>query len=410
MAKNYASIYASGNVSSSLEQRFYIKEESVRGTFVAPVNADFFFNLQGGGINHSQAIESSEHRSGRANVSFIKKKKVADWSFSTYFNIDTGVAAGTTEIDPAMRVLYKSLMGTETVSSGLIYSRSTPALTFTIMEVGDQWAKQMVGCFVESAEISLPGDGEARVTWSGSGKEAIQVGIGKSITNNTANTVTLANATEAYRFPVGSKVMIIEADGVTLSADTATGTFRTVTVSNTTTGVVTLDGAVLADADGSTTPIYLVYYEPLAPTAINNPQTGLVGSASVGGLTTDCVRNITLSLENQHEKIDYCYGKDALASPFYVPGGRFMANVSIEFNFDLEGLEFYNRMRLFESSAITVILGDSATRHFKIEMPKVQFSIPEISVPESGSIPVTFEGLAYSQSLTADDELTLKFL
>lgn len=414
MAKNYKDIYNSGNVSIALEQRFYIKEESVRGTFQAPGNTDFFFTLSGGSINHTQAIEPSQHRSGRHNVTFIKQKKVADWSLPLYVNIDTAVAAGASEVDDGVQVLWKSLMGKETISSGVIYDPSTdPSITFTMLECGDLWSKQIVGCFVESNEVSLPGDGQSQMTFSGSGKEAITVGIGKSTaTNAGGNTVTLATASDSYRFPVGSYVMIIKADGTTRSTDTPAGSPRKVTAVNNISGVVTVDGAALtSDSDGSVpSPVFLAYYEPAAPTAINNPQTGLVGSVTVDILTTDCVRSATLTITNNHEKVDYCFGQDALHGTYFVPGGRLSVELSLEINMTASLLEFYNKIRAFGAADIDIILGDSSTRHLKFELPKVQFNIPEISVPESGSIPVTFDGMGYASSLTAADELTVKYL
>lgn len=416
MAKNYKTIYNSGNISIALEQRFYIKEESVHGTFAAPGNSDFVFCRQGGGIKHTQALEPSQHRTGRDNVSPpIKKKKVADWTLPVYVNIDTAVSAGATEVDDGIQVLWKSVLGQETISSGVIYDPGAdPSVTFTMLECGDHWAKQMVSSFVESAEISLPGDGEAMVTFNGSGKEAIMVGIGKSTTTNAGgNTVTLATATDAYRFPVGSYVMIIKTDGTSRSTDTPVGSPRKVTAANTISGVITVDGAALtSDSDGaSLTPVFLAYYEPPTPAAINNPITGLVGSITIDiASSADCVRSATLTLTNNHEKVDYCFGSDSLHAPGFVAGGKLQAELSLEINLDAPLLEFYNKLRAFSTAVVTMNLGDTASRYFKVYLPKVQFSIPEVSVPESGSIPVTFDGLAYATSLTARDEVQVSYL
>jgi len=103
MAKNYKSIYDSGNVSIALEQRFYAKQETTRGELKAPTGADFFFHTTGS-IEHSQAVESSPHKSGRHHNNIIKKKKEASFSFATFFNIDTALpSASVNEIDPAVR-------------------------------------------------------------------------------------------------------------------------------------------------------------------------------------------------------------------------------------------------------------------------------------------------------------------
>ena len=73
MAKNYAALYDSTNDSSALEQRFYLKQESTKGNFIAPQNSDFFYTLGGGSIEFAQAFESSPHRSGRHHLDIIKQ-------------------------------------------------------------------------------------------------------------------------------------------------------------------------------------------------------------------------------------------------------------------------------------------------------------------------------------------------
>jgi hypothetical protein len=409
MAKNYATIYNSSNDAIALEQRWYVKEEVARGTLVAPTGADFFFTLGGGSLEFSQPFESSPHRSGRHHTSIIKKKKETSWSLSTYFNIDTGVAAGTTEIDPAMRVLWKSMLGKETVSSGLQYTATVPSLTFSLFEVGDKWARQARGCFVQGANMQFPGDGEATVEWSGAGKDAIYLGIGKSTTNNTANTITLVTGDGGqFKKAIGGMVMIIEADGTTRSADTPDGSPRRIT--NVSGDVITLDGAVLADADGSSNEIYLVYYEPTTPVAINNPQTGLVGSFQITGYSgLSCARSISVNLQNNHELVNYCYGADSLSSVMFVPGDRMTAEISVEMNLNKELMKFFNAVQNFEAQVLQVILGDAATRHLDIDLPKVLFPVPSYSVPDTGSVPVTFSGTAYQTALDAEDEVSVYF-
>jgi len=410
VAKNYADNYNSVNDSIALQQSFFVKEEVTRGTLIAPTGADFLFTLGGGTIEFSQPFESSPHRSGRHHTSIIKKKKESNWSFPTYFNIDTSVGAGTTEIDPAARVLWKSMLGKETVSTGLQYTATVPATTFSLFENGDRWARQSRACFVQGANMSFPGDGEATVEWSGSGKDALYLGIGKSVTNNNAgNTVTLASGDGAlFKKAIGGFVMIIEANGTTRSTDTPDGSPRRITV--VAGDVVTLDGAVLTDADGSVTPIYLSYYEPATPVAINDPQTGLVGSFQITGFAgLTCVRSVGVNLANNHEMVNYCYGFDSLSSPFFVPGDRMTAEISIELNLSKDLIKFFNAVQNFEAQVLQVILGDAASRHLDLDLPKVFFPVPSFTAPDTGSIPVTFAGTAYQTALNMEDEVSVYF-
>jgi hypothetical protein len=358
--KNFSTIYNSSNDAISLEQKFFVKAETTRGELVVPGNSDYIFTLGGGSIEYSQSFESSPHRSGRHHTNIIKNKKEASWGFPTFFNIDTTLgAASASEIDTGMKLLFKSLLGYEDTSAGAQYKVTTPDVTFSIYENGDKFAKQARGGFVQSGNMTFPGDGQAQVEWAGAAKDAFLVGIGKSTTNNTANTVTLVTGDGGqFKKAVGAKVMIIEANGTTRSSDTPSGSARTITAVSG--DVVTLDGAALTDADGSglNAPIYLCYYEPSAPAAINNPQTGLEGSLTITGLGTLCARSMSVNITNDHELVNYCYGSDSLSGSIFVPGSRCMIEVSVEMNMNKEILSFFHNVENFESQVLQIILGN----------------------------------------------------
>ena len=417
MAKNFKTLYDRTGDSIALEQSFFAVLESTKGTFAAPTDTDFFFTLAGGSVTHEQPVNPVQHRSGRHNTDTFAEKKTTEWEIPTMVNIDIGEAGGDTSQEPAVRLLWKSLLGNETITgaTSAVYESSVdPDLTFSLYENGDKWSQQVPGCFVQTGALAAPGDGQAGMTWSGAGADRFRVGIGSSTAdNNTGNTFTLDVVTEAKRFPVGAQVMIIEADGLTRSADTTGGTYRTVTDTNATTGVVTVDGAVLADADGSaTTAFFLAYAEPETPTGISNVQTGLVGSISIDGLSGSvaCVRNFNLTLNNNHEVVDYCYGTDALATPFFIPGSRLSVELEVEVNLNDDAIEWLYDLDQFTANDIDFVLGDATTRHLKIDIPKVIFSIPSTSLPEEGSIPFTASGLGYQSAPNAADEVTVSYL
>ena len=413
MAKNYAAAFNQASDSNSLEQRFFLKEEVTRGVFAPPVAGDFLFTLGGGSISASQALNSSSHRSGRHNNNTIKEKRVEEFSFSTYFNFDALAISGNAAIDTAVKALWRSALGRTTVgvSSEFIADPVVaPGTTFTLVEVGDTYSKQMIGGFIESFEIQLPGDGEAQASWTGAGGSVRLVGIGKSVTANAANAITLGLG-EGLRFPVGSFVMVIEADGVTRSTDTPDGLPRRVTA--VVGDVVTVDGAILTDSDGSValTPVYLSYYEPSGASGIDSPQTGLVGDIISSDLPTGyCFRNLSISGNNNHERVNYCFGSDGLDAPFFVPAGRLDISVTAELNLSKALVGFYNKIVMNEPVDILAQLGPATGRRYEFELPRVIFQIPSIDVPETGSIPVSFEGMAYQTALDAGDEITVTVL
>lgn len=411
MAKNYSAIYNNTSDSNAIEQRFFIKAEAVNGTFNAPLNTDFLFTLPGGSITAAQPLIDDPQRTGdRQSVGSIAEKRDENWSLELYFNVDLLAANGNAAIDNAVKTLWRSSLGrtsvgvsSEFIADGVL----APSITMTIMQVLGDTSLQMIGAYVQDFEIQLPGDGQAKATFSGKGGQVKTVGIGKSTVNNTANTLTVQSG-EGWRFPVGSKIMIIMDDGLTLSGDTAAGTFRTVT--SVTGDVLTVDGAVLTDADGSGVgaPIYVVYYEPLAPVAINDPQTGLVGEISSSLLPSGyCFRNLTISGANNHEEVNYCFGSDGLDAPFFIPGGKLTLTVSADLNLSKALVGFYNKIVAKVPVDILAVLGAGTGRRYEFELPKIDFSIPEISVPESGSIPVTFQGMAKQTSAGALDALVV---
>ena len=416
MAKNFKDIYDRTGDSIALEQAFFVKLETTKGTLIGPTDTDFFFTIGGGNVNHTQPKQSSPHRSGRHNTDIFREKKVTEWTIPTFVNIDTTLgAASSAEVEPGIRLLWRSLLGKEDTASGAVYDSSiVPDITFSLFENGDKWAQQLPGCYVEANSFSAPGDGQAQMEWSGRGADRFRVGIGKFTTDsNTTNIITLDTATEAKRFPVGALVMIIEDGGVVRSADTPNGTYRKVTASDSGTGAVTLDGAVLADADGTTgTGFFLAYAEPETPTGIADIQTGLVGSISVDGLggTVPCVRSFNLTFTNNHEPVDYCYGTDGLATPFFVPGGRLAIEVEMELNLNDSLIELLADLDDFDAQDIDFILGDAAGRHLKIDIPKAIFDVPSTSLPEDGSIPVTISGMGFQTALGSSDEVTVSYL
>lgn len=416
MSKNYKSIYENVGDSSALNQSWYAVLESTRGVMGDPVNESFFYTRAGGSVEHTQPKESSDHRSGRHHTDIIKQKKETSWSIPTYVNIDTTLpAASFTEVDPGIRLLWKSLLGYEDLSAGALYDpREDPSISFTLFETGDKWQNQIPACFVENMTLDAPGDGTSTMEWSGGGADRFKVGIGLSTTdNNGGNTVTLADVSEAKRFPVGGKVMLVQySDGVTRSTDTAVGSYRVVTATDPSTGVVTLDGAALADADGTAGGgVLLAYAEPDQPTGIADIQTGLVGSIAIDGLggIQDCVRSFSLEFANNHERVAYCYGTDALASPYFVAGGRLDVSVSVELNLNDNTIEWLYDLDQFTANDIEFILGDATSRHLQIDLPKVIFDVPSVTVPETGSIPFSADGMAFQTTLDAFDEVTAHY-
>lgn len=413
MSKNFASLYASDGDSTAIEQRYFVKPEATRGTLVAATGADFLFTLNGGNIEFTQPKETSPHRTGRHNTSFLKRKKETSWSFSTLFNINTSLgSASASEIDPAVRALLKQGFGTETAPGGgvaLQYRIGVPDFTFSLFENGDIWARQARGAFVQGMNFQFPGDGDSTVAWTGNAKDCIYLGIGKSLADNSGvNTITLeAGDGDEFLDGVGGMVMIIKANGTTRSTDTPDGSPRKITA--VLGDVITVDGAALADADGSSTPVYLCYYEPTTPTAINNPQNGLQGEVMVTGVSGEhCFRSFGINITNNHALKNNCYGHDGLGGSLFVPGARATVEVTMELDLNKQIFRLFKRLGQFTTQDIDLVHGDSTLRYIEALLPKVVFDVPTITLPDEGSVPVTFTGMAEQTAFDAADEISLQ--
>jgi ribosomal protein S11 len=461
MAKNFKAIYEGGNDSSALNQTYFIIKEDTRGVAKACLGANFLYTLSGGGVNFSQPFESSPHRSGRHNNNIIRQKTSTEWSLSTLLNISqkqkdpnaTLDQLFSKSVDTGIRTLWESMLGaskrysydasfvatlmadaaldtTADANGGKMSfdSSKDPSATFTLFENLDHIAKQASGCFINQVEVSLPGDGQSQLNWSGNAKTVKHAGIGKVsaiVAALDANEITLTDPEEALRFDVGALVMIVKTDGTTRSADTAVP--RSVLSSDKTTGKVIIGGAVLADTVATD---YLAYWEPASSTfeGIDEPQTGLIGQITIASLPTlSCVRSATLTLNNNHEMVDYCFGTDGLSGPMFVPGGRLEATISLEINLNANLVEFMKRVRSLEGQRLSLRVGPRMTHtgvnddvpaptvleekhHFLVECPKVLFKVPSISVPETGSIPVTFEGTCLQTALDQADEVGVSYV
>ena len=408
--KNYADIYESNNDSISLEQAIYVRAEPIdqRGVFTTPQDDDYFLNLPGGGITIEQPRESSPQRSGRHHVSTIRKKVITNWNFSSYYNLNADLG-----LDAGIRLLHRSLFGNEVAvaGTGLTYNTARPPnFTFTILECSDRYARQAVGAFVNSGNINLPGEGEASVAFSGSAADGFLVGIGKSSTANTGNTIVL-EGDDIELMSKGGAVMIIKSDGVSRGADTPNGSSRIITGINKAAKSATLSGEPLTDVDGSTDPIYLCYYEPENPSATENPVTGLDGEITIAGYPNLAVRSLSIQVDNNHEIQNFFYGRRGLGGKLFAPTGRFTAQVTATVNMNDDSIRLFNNVKRFESQAIKAILGDpsDAERHLELAIPKADFDVPGFSIPDSGSVPTDFVGNCYvSQRGATELALTLR--
>jgi hypothetical protein len=122
-----------------------------------------------------------------------------------------------------------------------------------------------------------------------------------------------------------------------------------------------------------------------------------------------CATNIGLNFVNDHVDRDNCFGAEY--NEGFIPGNRLTATLSVTFDLNSEeNLADVIQSEVFAGFSPELILGAVSGRHMKITAPKWIPAVPPIEVPESGTTPVTLEGILYQSVPGARDPIVVDFL
>lgn len=373
------------------------------GTETAGTDDTDFLLYTTGGPTFNQPIESNAHRSGRFHSGIVKSKKVAEFGLSTYINMSG--AAGES-IDPAVRLLWKSLMGTETVvaATAIRYTQGLPNFTMSMVRVSTIFAEYYTGAYVREMNLAFPGDGPATCEWSGKASTRLIAGIARVNGAVAASANVILENGQTDRYDVGAPVMVVGVDGQTIlyGADGSLTISSITAVSHT----LVLSGAVTT-ADES-------FIVPWSPGAVQ--QTGrdaiftdLEGSFKLKASGSNiCVTNISLAANNDHYDVDNCFGVDH--NEGFAAASRMTYTLGVTFDLSNENFAEVVQSTKFEGLDPIIILGATSGRHLKISAPKWIPAVPTIEVPESGSTPVTLEGNLFQSTPGAQDPILIEFL
>lgn len=373
------------------------------GTEIAGTDSPDWFWTTKMGIKHSQDFEMSLHKSGRQASSIIKKKKMLEGDVEMYVNMSDGASPA---IDGAVALLLQCVFGQKTEgANGISFDQKQPPTTyFSVLQGNNVFNRVANGCYVKNFTLTLPGDGEATMKFTMKGRESKECSIAKLTTLVSASATIIVVAGEEENFEIGAKVMMCDDDGRTITAG-VDGTVTVLSIDKVA-HTVTLNTAVTADASS-----YLVPWLPhvFGFGGIDNPVTGLQGSVSFdGGVTTiEEIRSAEISVDPKTEDLDNYYGTDTNRG--YVVGDRSEISVKVEMNLSASQFKKIQQTRGFEPFSMRFILGDASARHLLVECPRVQFKIPGVEIPDTGTVPVTFEGFALQQTPGALDAVTLTY-
>lgn len=372
------------------------------GTEAAGTNDQDFFLYTSGGITFSQPISSNPHRTGRFHNGIIKSKKVVEFDMDCMLNM-SGSAGDS--LDTALRLLYESATGSETVvgSTSIDYTQGLPNFTFSAVKASTIFAEYYTGLYVKDFSLEAPGDAPVTQKFAGMGSDGKIAGIGKVNGAVSASATVILDATQAKRFTVGSRVMVVDPDGRTILAGyDGTLVVNTVTVA---THTLVLSSAITVDDNG-----YIVPWHPGAvqQTARDNIYTDLEGSFKfTDSGNTVCATNISFSLANDHIDLNNCFGVDH--NEGFAAGNRATWNLSVTLDLSNENFGDLVQTREFGGLDGELVIGSTSGRYLLIDFRKWIVSVPPIDLPENGTTPVTFEGILYQTEAGAQDPVTLSF-
>ena len=357
-------------------------------------------------LKMAQPLAISEHKSGRQPKSIIKKKKMADGQLECYLNVFTG---GTPGVDTPLDTLLTQALGYKPVntSSEIRYDMSqAPNRYFSFVQGNNVFGRYFNGVYPKSVSVTLPGDGEAKMSFPMKAREGKYSGIAQIDGALVASSNVVVNAGESKRYlQNGTLVMVVDPDGRTILA----GVDGTLSVTSRVDGSnqVNLSAPVTVADNG-----FLVPWLPhvLDQHGTDNPQTGLQGTVSFddGATVIEEIRNVQIDLDPKTEDQDNWYGFDTNAGR--TNPNRVEIKIKVDMLMTSAQVQHVVNALEFTPVAIKVVCGSASGRRVQWKFPKVYLQAPPIPIPDTGTVVASFEGIAVQSTDNANDAIQWSYL
>jgi len=378
------------------------------GTGTVGVKGGHFLFMTKAGLKVSQPFEVSAHRTGRQASNIIKKKITAEGDIEMYVCFDTN--GGTPLIDTPVADILENIMGRKVDSgSQIIFNAGDPPNTFlSLLQGNNVFARAFNGGYAKSLKISLPGDGEAKITVPFKCRDGKYAALAKLAAPVAGSASVTLEPNEANKFDIGARVMLVGIDGRTVTH----GYDGNLTFARTASNTGTLSETVTV-ADES-------FMAPWTPhsfdqVGIDNPVTGIQGTISVDLTTTPIgtnvieeIRSCEISFDPKIEDQDNYYGQDGNRGR--VVGGRAEITVDLDVMLSNSQAQHIMESKRFIAKNILVKLGDPAGRHVQFIFPNVQFAVPDIELPDEGSVPLKLSGKCLQSVVGSLDAFSIAYV
>lgn len=375
------------------------------GTEAVGTAGGAFLKSTKAGLKMNQPFEMSEHKSGRQASNIIKKKKVAEGDIETYLNVPT---SGNPAVDTPLSLMLEGVLGKKTVigSTEIKFDSSqAPSKYMSFMQGNNAFGRAFNGGYQKKLTISLPGDGEAKMSFSAKARDGKYASIAKFNGAVSGDDDVIVVTGQSKRYNVGARVMVVAPDGrtVTAGADGSLTVLSRVDASHS----VKLSTTITAD-DLS----YLVPWLPhvFDQSGTDNPVTGLEGTISFDGGSTavEEIRSAEIDFDHKVTDFDDFYGADGNRG--FVVGDKAEINLKVEVLVSASQAQKIVQAIEFESFNMKLVLGPAAGLRWQFVLPKVYFMVPDVEIPDNGPVVMSLEGKAVQTSDGALDAFSMSLV
>jgi len=351
------------SIALAREQEIFAVAETTKGTLVFPAATDFIIGAGFAGIGQQPSFSKSKEVVDSRDVlaRIMDRFKAGEWEIPIYAR-----PSGALGTKPMAAVLFKGLMGTETVNAGVsvVYSQAKEKPSFSLWVRKDHTVFFARGCTVSKMAVGLQTEGNVELTFEGGLMELGWIGTDDTTATEPITETAIA-VTDAKKFIAGGRVQFRLAAGTVY--DSAGYTISSV---NYITNVVTISPGLEAEvASGST-------IEPFLPSGSTTsyPISAAACKAQVGGVDT----SVTVYSYEITDPVSYLE-REITSSGFpesYVEGQRDITG-ELGFLFRRDDLHYFYDGRNDNKLDLKMVCGTVAGKIMEINTPYSSVNIPE---------------------------------
>lgn len=347
-------------IGRALEQTIYVVEETTKGTLVYPTAANEKVIGAGyGEINQQPTFTNSENIVNSLDVLERFQDMVGAGTFTIPLYFSPSGSLGSV---PMGKVLFESLMGTETInaSTSVVYSQATTKPSFSLWVQRGHTLFFARGACVSSARINATNKGGAMVTFSGGFMEMGWAGTSTvDGAVSSSSTVVVATGTGKY-FTAGAHVKFATDDNSNAGYEIDSISGDTLTMVDT---VSISDGAAI---------VGFLPVNTAVGTPLENRKTAITFDAVAQNIKSldITINSPVVYLENEITTTNY--------PADYIEDRRDISG-TVNLVFRAADVKYFKDAYDTNMVAIVITIGDTSGDKVQIGLPTAQLEVPNVS-------------------------------